>query len=84
MVKKDCTMKLCKEGCCNYYGTCPNKYSSSTKRSRCYTYYSNTNQKSISNSSVDEPLWIIGLVLGIFVVVIAIIAIKFYINRKKR
>lgn len=35
----DCTVTTCVEGCCNYYGACPDPTSNSTDYNSCWKYY---------------------------------------------
>lgn len=34
-----CTVTTCVEGCCNYYGICPDPTSNSTDYNSCWRYY---------------------------------------------
>mgnify|MGYP001270335818 CR=1 FL=1 len=61
-----CTFQTCTQGCCNYYGTCPNPSSSSTFYRNCYYYYnSNTTTKSSGGTVNLDGGGIAGVVVGV-------------------
>lgn len=35
----DCAVTTCTQGCCNYYGNCPDSASTSEYANRCWKYY---------------------------------------------
>lgn len=59
-------IETCSQGCCNYYGTCPNPSSSSTFYRNCYYYYnSNTTTKSSGGTVNLDGEGIAGVVVGV-------------------
>lgn len=49
----DCTVNNCVQGCCNYYGNCPDN-STSDYSNRCWKYYDKNNCNKLRDSDGNE------------------------------